>query len=110
MRAAKLSWVPGVTIADACTRFGVTRTAINRARKIAETKPSLGELVLAALTDNGTQTAGMVSELERVRGWVSYLDKAEYSVDEVRGMLAPLVDAGVISLGPARWRLLRDWP
>ncbi len=110
MRAAKLSWIPGVQIVDACKRFGVTKAAVSRARKIVETKPSLGEIALAGLTTNGTNREGPVSQLEGVRTWLAYIDKCEYSVDEVRAMLAPFVDAGVLSLGADRWRLLRDWP
>ena len=50
-RAAKLSRIPGVTIDEARARFGVTRAAIQRARKDPASSPSLAELALAALTD-----------------------------------------------------------
>lgn len=110
LRAAKLSWVPGVTIAEACKRFGVTKAAVSRARKIAESKPSLGELALAGLTTHGTEREGVVSQLDSVAAWLSYVDKCEYSADEVRGLLAPFVEAGVLSIGDDRWRLLGDWP
>jgi hypothetical protein len=43
VRAAKLSRVPGVTIAQACERLGVSRAAVERARRelTGETPPSL---------------------------------------------------------------------
>jgi hypothetical protein len=110
LRAAKLSWIPGVTIAQACKRFGVTKTAVSRARKDPGSKPSLAELALAALTSNGTTDTGAATALDGVAAWISYIDRSPTSVDEVRALLAPLVAAGQLALDGSRWNLLRPWP
>ncbi len=110
MRAAKLSWVPGVTIDEACERFGVKRTAVSRARKAPETKPSLAELALAALTENGTRDRGTTGDLAGVASWISYVDHADSSAAEIRQLLAPMVTDGQLALDAKTWRLLRPWP
>jgi hypothetical protein len=110
MRAAKLSHVPGVTIAEACERFGVTKAALSRARKSAESRPSVGELALAALTENGTRAAGVAADLDGVAGWIAYINKDGVTVDEIRALLAPFVTSGLLELDAERWRLLLPWP
>ena len=105
LRAAKLSHVPGVTIAEACERFGVTKAAVSRARKLPESKPSLAELALAALTSNGTRTTGSINELENVAGWIDYLDHSGATVAEVRTLLSSFV-----SFEGSHWRFDGSWP
>lgn len=105
MRAAKLSHVPGVTIAEACARFEVTRAEVARARKLAESKPSLAELALAALTKHGTQTSGALADLEGVAAWIDYINHDACTVAEVRALLA-----GLVTFDATRWRFAGTWP
>ena len=110
LRAAKLSHVPGVTIAEACTRFGATKAAVARARKAAASKPSLSELALAALTSNGTRDAGGVVDLGGVASWIDYLNHDGATVDDVRALLAPFVTDGQLAFEGDRGRFVGEWP
>lgn len=105
LRAAKLSHVPGVTIAEACERFEVTKAEVTRARKAPESKPSVAELALAALTKNGTTKTGAIADLETVAAWIDYVNHDGCTVDEVRTLLAALV-----TFEGARWRFAGSWP
>jgi hypothetical protein len=107
VRAAKLSRVPGVTIAEACERFGVTRGAILRARR---TIPSLtlDDLLLAALTDNGSATTGKLS-LEPIASWLDYVNHG-CTVAEVQQMLDAAIARGQLAVDGNRWTLLVPWP
>lgn len=110
LRAAKLSHVPGVTIAEACERFGVTKTAVARARKAAASKPTIAELALAALTANGTRDTGTIADLDGVASWIDYLDHDGSTADTVRSLLARYVSAGQLELDDERWRFTGEWP
>ncbi len=105
LRAAKLSHVPGVTIAEACERFAVTKAEVARARKTPESRPSLAELALAALTKNGTRQSGDTSELAGVASWIDYINKDGCTADDVRALLGTLV-----SFEGERWRFAGSWP
>lgn len=105
MRAAKLSHVPGVTIAEACERFEVTKAEVARARKAPASKPSLAELALAALTNNGTAKTGAIAELAGVAAWLDHLNHDGCTVDDVRALLADLV-----AFDGDRWRSLGVFP
>jgi len=105
-RAAKLSRIPGVTIAEACARFGVTKAAVTRARRDPASKPTLDELALAALTDNGARTSGTV-DLAAIAGWLDYVDHTAYTADEVRAMLARFPQ---LAIDGDRWTLTAPWP
>jgi len=109
-RATKLSRVPGVTIDEACRRFGVTKSAVQRARKARDpsTDISLAELALAALTKNGTVTAGTLGTLEDVAGWLDYINHDGCTATDVRRLLASLGD--VLTIEDTRWRLHAPWP
>lgn len=99
MRAAKLSHVPGVTIAEACERFEVTKAEVARARKAPASRPSLAELALAALTKNGIVKTGAIAELTGVAAWIDHLNHDGCTVDEVRALLAD-----VVVFDDTRWR------
>ncbi len=105
LRAAKLSHVPGVTIAEACQRFGVTKAAVARARKARESQPSVAELALAALTSNGTRKSGAIADLDGVAGWIDHINHDGATAAEIRALLAPFVE-----LDGARWRFTGTWP
>jgi len=112
IRAAKLSRVPGVTIALACKRFGVSKAAVDRARKakLPGTEPSLAEQALAALTHNGVDATGSLAELEGVARWIDYLDHDACTVADVRRMLAPFEATGQLTIEGDRWTLNLPWP
>jgi len=109
-RAAKLSRIPGVTIAVARARFGVTRAAIDRARKDPASSPTLAELALAALTANGTVTAGTLDDLASIAGWIDYINHDACSVADVRRLLDDCVASGVLAISGDAWTLPRAWP
>jgi len=109
-RAAKLSHVPGVTLAEACQRFSVTKAAITRARKAPESRPSVAELALAALTSNGTSASGAVADLAGVASWIDYVNHDGSTIDTIREVLAPFVAAGVLAFEGDRWRFTGQWP
>jgi len=99
-----------VTIAEACARFRVKKTAVGRARKRPEANPTLAELALAALTGNGTRFEGVVADLEGVASWLQYINKDDSTALSVRALLAPMVDRGLLAFDRDRWQLLRPWP
>ena len=109
LRAAKLSHVPGVTIAEAAARFAVGAAAIRRARNDPSTRPSLAELAFAALTRNGTARRGALG-LARIAGWIDYLNHDGCTEADARTLLAECVAAGLLALDGDRWRRLADWP
>ena len=108
-RAARLSYVPGMTIDEASDRFRVAAAEIKRARKDPTTKPSLGELALAALTYNGNQREGPF-ELARIATWIDYLNHDSCTEGDVRALLEPFIADGTLVVAGARWQLRRDWP
>jgi len=112
LRAAKLSRVPGVTILDASERFGVARSAVQRARResLPGTELSIAELALAALSRNGTKKSGTLSDLDRIAGWIDYVNHDACSANDVRALLDTFVTSGQLSIEGDRWRLREAWP
>ncbi len=112
LRAAKLTRIPGVTIADACKRFGVAKSAVSRARKANDpaTQLAADELVLAALTDNGATTSGTLENLQHVASWLDYVNKDGSTAKDVYRMLDAFVATGQLAISGQRWTLLRPWP
>ncbi len=108
LRAAKLSRVPGVTIADACARFpGVTAAAVSRARKRIETRPTLAELALAALTRNGSERSGELGELAHLASYLDYVNHDGCTAAEARALLDACPQ---LSIRGTRWQLVAPWP
>ncbi|MBS2028993.1 MAG: hypothetical protein JST54_13915 [Deltaproteobacteria bacterium] len=107
LRAAKLSRVPGVTLDEACKRFKVAKSAVQRARRsgAVEERLSLEDLALAALTDNGNRESGKLDGLAKIAEWLSYVDQSAYGEDDVRKLLEKCV-----AIDGAQWRLLKPWP
>lgn len=114
LRAAKLTNVPGVTIAEACQRFGVTKSAVSRARREHTGSPqlrvSVEELVLASLTHNGLVTTGTLGDLSCIAGWIDYVNKDACTVADVRAHLATFQATGQLTIEGDRWILNRPWP
>lgn len=111
-RAARLSRVPGVTLAEAAARFGVAESAIARARRQhpAETELSLLDLLLAALTSDGQLQAGELGDLVALAKWLDHLNHDGSTPDDVERMLRALETAGQLAREGKRWRLLKPWP
>lgn len=114
VRAARLSALPGITLAVACARFGVTKAALQRARKqlgAAELRPSREDLVLATLTDYATLTEGpLPRDLASLASYIDYVDKDGCTAADVRTTLAELARRNVLAVTGDRWKLLQPWP
>lgn len=109
LRAAKLSRVPGVTVAEAAGRFGISAAAVTRARKNAATAPSLQELALAALTRNGTQAEGALDReaLVAIAGWIDYINHDGCTAEHARALIGQCSE---LALAGDRWTLVAPWP
>lgn len=107
LRAAKLSRIPGVTIATACRRFGVSKAAVARARKSPESKPTLAEIALAALTSNGTKKSGTLGDLSGIAGWIDYINHDGCTAEDARTLLESCSE---LKLDKTRWKLVNAWP
>ncbi len=114
MRAARLSGLPGVTLETACERFGVTKGALQGARKqLGEVwlRPSREDLVLAILTDYATSTDGLLPDnLTTIASYVDFVEKDGCTPAEVRGVLERLVAQNIIEMSDERWQLVESWP
>lgn len=111
-RAARLSRVPGLTVAEAAARFGVSESAVKRARREhpAETALTTLDLLLAALTNQGRLQAGELGDLDALAKWMDYVNHDGSTADDVEGMLVTLETSGVLAREGQRWRLLTAWP
>lgn len=114
MRAAKLANLPGVTIAEACKRFGVAKAAVTRARrehaKTGALAISVAEHMLAALTRNGAGKRGKLGDLGRIASWIDYINKDGCTVADVRAGLATFEVTGQLTIDGDRWTLHQAWP
>lgn len=109
-RAARLSLVPGASVHAIAREAGASASAIRRARKgLSLTRD---DLVLAALTANGTRAEGSIADeaLAGMAAWLDYVNHDGSTAESVRADLARLAGAGRIALDGARFRLLVPWP
>ncbi|MBX3230846.1 MAG: hypothetical protein KIT84_01405 [Labilithrix sp.] len=109
-RAARLSLVPGVTMAEVTRRTGLSASTIRRARKgLALTRD---DLLLAALTENGARGEGPLTDgrLAGLASWLDYVNHDGSTAASVRDDLTRLAEAGRLALEGARFRLLAPWP
>ncbi len=113
-RAARLSSLPGVTRAAAAARFGVTVSAVARARRRlgrAALQPAPADLVVAALSENGARRAGSLpADLAPIAAWVDAVNHDGCAVADVAALLAGLVARGILAVDGRRWRLVAPWP
>lgn len=112
MKAARLSALPGVTMAEACERYGVGRSAVARVKKeLGGARPSGDDLVLAALTGNAEREHGeLPSDYASLASWLDYVDHDGCTADEARARVAALGDRGLIEIDGTAWRLRVPWP
>lgn len=109
LRAARLSRVPGVSISEACERFGVRPSDVQRVRKTVRDL-SLEELVVAGLTANGTKTSGAITPevLESLASWIDMVDKGGCNAAEILALLDRA--KAWIEIEKDTWRLVQTWP
>jgi glutathione S-transferase len=112
VKAARLSAIPGVTLAQACARYGVGRTAMARVKKeLGGARPSLDDLLIAALSGNGEHDEGeLPSDYAHLASWLDYLEHDGCTADEARARVARLAESGLIEIHGTRWRLRAPWP
>jgi hypothetical protein len=110
LRAAKLSWVPGVTIRQVSKRFGMTPPQIRVARLDSRSALSLAELALAALTTNGTHHEGTLDDLRGIASFIDYVNHDAATVVDARRLLDECVAKGLLEIDGNAWRLLQEWP
>lgn len=109
-RAALYAQLPGVRRAQACARYGVSLTALRARLKRGGPYFTRADLVLAGITRSGADTEGELGALDRLAGYVDWLNHDGCSADEVREILDQLVADGIIAIDGQRFRLLVDWP
>jgi glutathione S-transferase len=112
VKAARLSAIPGVTLAHACARYGVGRTAMARVKKeLGGARPSLEDLLIAALSSNGEHEEGeLPSDYAHLASWLDHLEHDGCTADEARARVARLAESGLIEVQANRWRLRAPWP
>src|SRR5277367_2509488 len=114
LRAARLSGLPGITLAVACKRFGVKKSALQRARKeLGSTwlRPGREDLFLAMLTDYATTKSGnLPTDLAGMASYIDYVDKDGCTAEALRALLSQLAKRGAIAVRGNRWKLLQPWP
>lgn len=112
MKAARLSALPGVTMAQACERYGVGRSAVARVKKeLGGARPSGDDLLLAALSGNGQREDGeLPSDYAALASWLDYVDHDGCTADEARARVAALAQRGLIEIHGTTWRLRVPWP
>lgn len=111
-RAVRLSRIPGVTTAEAAKTIGVSEAAVKRARKTQVDATTRDDLLLAALTKNGTCTEGSVGDHAGLAGWLDYVNHDGTTAEEVARDLTRLAREGRITLEDdgATFRLVAPWP
>jgi len=114
LRAARLSGLPGITLATACERFGVKKSALQRARKqlgAAWLYPSREDLVLSMLTDRATVGEGpLPADLDGMASYIDHVEKDGCTAAEVRALIDDLARRQLLAVTGTRWRLLQPWP
>ena len=108
----KLSRIPGVTIAEAAKTLGVSVAAVKRGRAGDPAQPTRDDLLLAALTKNGTVAEGAVGDAAGIAGWLDYVNKDGTTAEEVARDLERLAREGRIVLAGdgTTFRLALPWP
>ncbi len=112
LRAARLASLPGVSRAEACSRFGVSAGALRRALATfaVEAAPSRRDLVLHALSDGGSRTAGPLPPMASVASWCDHVNRDGTTPGEVAAIIDELAASGALAVEGGEWRLLRDFP
>lgn len=112
LQAARLCALPGVTIAKACERYGVGRSALQRVRKeLGLGRPSLDDLLIAQLSRNGELRRGpLPRDYAGLASWFDYIDHDGCTPDEARARVRSLAERGLIAIEGDQWALRITWP
>ncbi|MES2639286.1 MAG: hypothetical protein V4850_07370 [Myxococcota bacterium] len=108
LRALKFTRIPGKTVAEACTRYGVSRGALQRARRerAAELVYTERERLLTAVAWFDGRAA-----LPQILGFLDWIDHSVYQDAEVRPILDELVATGLLeAVDIDTWALRAEWP
>jgi hypothetical protein len=112
VKAARLSALPGVTMAQACERYGVGRSAVARVKKeLGIRRPSCEDYLIGALSDNGEREAGeLPRDYSTLASWLDYVNHDGCTADEARARVMALAERGIIEIDGTTWRLRVPWP
>jgi hypothetical protein len=100
------SRVPGVLAAEVCARFGLSQSALRRARK---------ELPAVRLTDDDLVQIALVkstrplTEAELI-SFIDWFDHARWSPESLAAVLARLEAGGRVRRAGQGWELAAEWP
>jgi hypothetical protein len=112
-RAALLSGIPGVTLAEACKRYQVKKGELQRVRKQLGPvwlQPAPEDLLFAVLTGYGARKSGRLADPAGIAEYIDYVNKDGCDAAEVRAMLRSRARRGFVALSGDRWKLLQPWP
>jgi hypothetical protein len=107
LRRALMYWqVPGVTAAEVCSRFGVGREALRRARRaLGALRLADGDLVQMALL----RSERPLHEAEIIE-FIDWVEHVRWSEGELVAVLARLEAAGRVRRAAEGWALIAEWP
>lgn len=109
-RAVRLSMLPGATLAEASRTTGVSLSMLRKARKERPARLTRDDLILGALTKNGTILEGEVGDPGHLAAWLDYVNHDGSTAAEVERDLARLVSEGRLVIEENRFRLAGPWP
>lgn len=105
-RALRYARIPGKTVAEACARHGVSRSAYERARRDHGHETwAADELLLVALVH-----AGGALDRAAIAPTLDWLDHAVHREDEIAAWVERLAAAGLVRAEGERVVLTADWP
>jgi hypothetical protein len=112
IRAARLSKMPGVSMAEACERTGTKPAAVTRAlRRLGlNAVPTRHDLLMACLTAGGKLSEGFVPDLNALATYLKTHSHDETTAAQIQVLLDDLVARGVIAIAGGRFRLVAKWP
>lgn len=109
-RALRLALLPGMSQAKAARRVGISLAALRRARQTITVHLDRDDLILAALTDNGTRTTGPIGDLAALARWLDAVNHDGSDAATIARDLDRLAHAGRITRDGDHFVLLGDWP
>lgn len=99
-----------MTQAEAARRGGISIAALRRARRTLTVQLDRDDLLLAALTNNGTRTEGTIGDLASLAGWLDAVNHDGSDAATIARDLTRLARAGRITYDGDRFSLVGDWP
>lgn len=90
--------------------MGVSLYALRKARKADPSGLGHDDLLIAALSRNGTRVEGRLGDLPLLASWLDYVNKDGSTAASVSADLLRLEADGVIVVRGDHYRLLLPWP